>query len=98
MFTITGAMGNVGTEVLDDSPGARERRARCADDRLHQEWRSAVRALQMSGPSSLSYRRVDAGGHLDEHGRAEATSSNPVLIQSSIRAVSGGLLGKGKRV
>ena len=83
--------------VLDDRPGARERRAQQADDRLLEERRSAVRALQVSGPSSLSYRRVDAGEQLDEHGRAKTTLSNSVLTRSSVRTVSGGLPGKGKR-
>ena len=83
--------------VLDDRPGARERRAQQADDRRHDERRSALRALHMSGPSTLSYRRVDAGEHLDEHGRARTTLSNPVAPRSSVRTVSGGLPGKGKR-
>lgn len=83
--------------VLDDRLGARERWAQQADDRRHDERRSALRALHMCGPSTLSYRRVDAGEHLGEDGRAKTTPSNLVAPRSSVRTVSGGLPGQGKR-
>lgn len=84
--------------VLDDRPGARERRAREDHDRKLDERRSAVAALQLSGPSSLPYRRVDAGKNLDEHGRVKTAPIISEVTRSSIRTVSGGLPGKGKRL
>ncbi|MFC8181578.1 hypothetical protein ACFULT_22095 [Rhodococcus sp. NPDC057297] len=84
--------------VLDDRPGARERRAREDHDRKLDERRGAVRALQLSGPSSLPYRRVDAGRNLDEHGRVKTALAGPEGARSSVRTVSGGLPGKGKRL
>ncbi|OZE97445.1 hypothetical protein [Rhodococcoides fascians] len=84
--------------ILDDRPGARERRAQEDRDPKFDERRSAVSELQLRGPSSLPYRRVDAGNKLDGYGRIKTTSSNADATRESVRTVSGGLPGKGKRL
>lgn len=59
--------------VLDTRPGAKERREQDDQQRRLAERRRAMAGLQMTGPGSLPYERLDAGNKLDERGRVKTT-------------------------